>query len=126
VDDPVHTTDLFQTIVRIAQKTNSRGVDSVSLTPYLSSSSASAQHDTIYTEEFDTDTRTGSAAIRGAQYKIVTDVTYPDPESDCSAEFSYDVTGFYDLDADPHELDNLLGTGTARLPTEARSDAGCP
>jgi hypothetical protein len=59
------------------------------------------------------------------------------------ADFSYEVTGFYDLENDPHELDDLLGNSSADMTeydalydamtdmhqtwlAEARTDAGCP
>ncbi len=77
VATPVHTQDLFHTIIEIAGQPPLADpeIDSVSLVPYLQSATAAPQRDTVYTESFrGVNGFPCEQAIRGARFKLVRSV----------------------------------------------------
>jgi arylsulfatase A-like enzyme len=100
VSTPVHTQDLFNTIVEIAGQTPLSGpeIDSVSLVPYLLSATAAPQRTTVYTEVIRPDGYPCDQAIRDDRFKLIRKYTAP-------AVFSEEL---YNLDVDPTESNDLM------------------
>jgi arylsulfatase B len=95
--DPVSVTDVFATVAEISGQSQSTGVDSVSLVPYITNSASSALRSTVYTESFSgSNTHNGNAAMRDARYKLIESLGV--------------YIGFYDLESDPEESNNLINS----------------
>jgi arylsulfatase A-like enzyme len=115
----VHVGDLFNTVLDIAGVNPvpllppGHKLDYISLLPYLLSPAAKAQRDAIFSEMFiGTDTPPlppqAFRAVREAQFKLIVQGIPPHEE-------------YYDLHADPFELDDLLAPGKPALePLPAR------
>lgn len=96
-DALVSGTDLFATIAELTGQTQTTGVDSVTLQPYLAATTHPAARTWVYTETFSgSSPDNGSAAIRDSRYKLV--------------ENAGAIIGFYDLQNDAEEATNLQGT----------------
>lgn len=97
LDDLVSVTDVFATIAALRGQTADSGVDSVSMLPYLDNSAGQTLRSYVYTETFTgSSVHNGSAAVRDARYKLI--------------ESGGSYIGFYDLQNDPEESNNLLNT----------------
>lgn len=97
ISDVASVTDVFATVAEMSGQSQSTGVDSVSLLPYLNNSASTPLHSTVYTETFSGNaTHNGSSAMRDARYKLIENLG------------SY--IGFYDLQNDPEESTNLINS----------------
>ncbi len=97
VDSVVSVTDVFATIADLTGQSQTTGIDSVSMLPYLNNSASGSLRSNVYAETFiGNSPHNGDAAMRDARYKLI--------ESDGV------YIGFYDLQNDPEEENNLLNT----------------
>lgn len=97
VNDVVSVTDVFATIAELTGQTQTTGVDSVSMLPYINNTASSSLRTQVYAETFSgNSTHNGDSAMRDARYKLI------------ESEGVY--IGFYDLQNDPEETNNLLNT----------------
>ncbi|MCK6503415.1 sulfatase-like hydrolase/transferase [Myxococcota bacterium] len=102
VDAPVHTQDLFSTVlelagVDVAEATRGRPIDAVSLAPYLADPEAPDQRDFVLSEVFG-----GGSTARGAAGQAIRD-------RDLKLIRWLDGTeALYDVEDDPLEEDDLL------------------
>lgn len=97
LDDLVSVTDVFATVAEITGQSQTSGVDSVSMLPYLNNTAHSTLRTQVYAETFSgNNTHDGVSAMRDARYKLI--------ESDGV------YIGFYDLQNDPEETTNLLNS----------------
>ena len=99
----VNSTDLFASIVEMSGRPfdaalpPGKGVDSISIMPYLVDPNRASLRTWVYADLFPgSEVDRGSAAIRDRRYKLIQRV---------------DGEEFYDLDADPHEREELLANG---------------
>ncbi len=114
----VSTTDVFATTLELAGVVNTTGEDSVSLVPYFTDPALPSLRDTVYTEIFSPNGNgpyTGRArAVRDDRYKLM----ILHAGSAIPSE-----THFFDLLADPFELNDLLAgpplTGGQQLAYDA-------
>ncbi len=96
-DDLVSVTDVFATVAELSGQSQSTGVDSVSLLPYLNNTASTTLRSSVYTESFSgSHSHNGNAALRDARYKLI--------------ESMGSYVGFYDLQNDPEESVNLLNS----------------
>jgi arylsulfatase A-like enzyme len=106
VDAPVNLVDVFRTVAALAGRTGAivddgRPIDSVSLLPYLHSSTADAQRDWIYSELFgpEIDTASAGQTARTGRYKLI--------------RFNDGESAFFDLLEDPMETHNMIDAALA-------------
>ncbi len=97
ISDVVSVTDVFATVAELSGQSQSAGLDSVSLLPYINNSASSPLHSSVYTETFSgNSTHNGSSAFRDARYKLIENLG--------------SHIGFYDLQNDPEESNNLINS----------------
>jgi arylsulfatase A-like enzyme len=95
-DALISGTDLFATIADLSGQSQTSGIDSISLQPYLAATTHPTARSWVYTETFTgTSPDNGSAALRDSRYKLVENLGA--------------IIGFYDLQSDPEETTNLYG-----------------
>ena len=96
-DALVSGTDLFATIAELTGQSQTSGIDSVTLQPYLGATTHPTARTWVYTETFTgTSPDNGSAALRDSRYKLVENLG--------------SIIGFYNLQSDPEETINLYGS----------------